>query len=238
MVVALAGCKEKEDDATSPTTGPSATTVPAPGGGGTCAKLISFSYDPTPASLSHKEFNPAFVKHWKEQTGQSIEVETVHGPSGQQAQSIISGNQADIAALSVDIDIDKIAASRPLANSDGCEDPHHSLPNMTCCRVVFLVRKGNPKGIKDGYRPRPQGRRSASPRTPRPAAACAVDRPVGVGPTCSARTATTRRPPARSLTKVYVDALREAFRPLVTGSSLRRSSADSPSTRPLTSLRS
>ena len=144
-LLAAVGCKEKEAG-TGPTTGTSPTTTASGGGGGGGGtKLVSFSYDPT--RELYKEFNPAFVKHWQQASGKTIEVETVHGPSGSQAQSIIAGNAADIAALSVDIDIDKIAQAGLINKEWRTEFPNDSVPYSSA--VVFLVRKGNSKGIKD-----------------------------------------------------------------------------------------
>ena len=137
-----AGCEEKKA-ADSSAAGGAATQ--ASGAAGGALKLVSFSYDPT--REFYKAFNPQFAAHWKQQHGQDVAVETVHGPSGQQAQSIIAGNVADVAALSVDIDVDKIAEAGLLEMNWRDKFPNGSTPYSSA--VVFLVRKGNPKNIKD-----------------------------------------------------------------------------------------
>jgi sulfate/thiosulfate-binding protein len=108
-------------------------------------KLLVASYDPT-RELYAQDFNPAFVKYWKAKTGQDVKIEMSHGPSGSQGRKIAEGLEADIAALSVSIDIDILAPKLLPANWQE-RQPNNSSPYTST--VVFLVRKGNPKGIKD-----------------------------------------------------------------------------------------
>jgi sulfate transport system substrate-binding protein len=142
------GCKETESSkAGGPATGP---TTGAVGGGSGVApkgvvKLQTASYDPT-VEL-YKAFNPAFQRYWKDKHGQDVVVETSHGPSGTQAQKIIAGLEADVAALSVDFDVDKIAQAGLLDANWRARLPNESVPYTSA--VVFMVRKGNPKNVKD-----------------------------------------------------------------------------------------
>ena len=138
----VAGCK--------PTDEGRATTQPAgPGGaragGSQPAGLLIASYEPT-VEL-YQDLNAAFEQHWKEKTGQTIDVETAHGPSGSQAKKIVEGNAVDIAALSVDFDIDKIAEKGLTPAEWRARYPNDSVPYSSA--VLFLTRAGNPKGIKD-----------------------------------------------------------------------------------------
>ncbi len=103
------------------------------------------SYDPT-VEL-YKALNPQFEAYYKAKTGQEIKVQTDHGPSGKQARDIAAGKESDVAALSVDVDIDAIAKSGLLSKQWRKEYPNNSVPYYSS--VVFLVRKGNPKQIKD-----------------------------------------------------------------------------------------
>lgn len=103
------------------------------------------SYDPT-VEL-YKALNPQFETYYKTKTGKDIKVQTDHGPSGKQARDIAAGKESDIAALSVDVDIDAIAKAGLLSKDWRKSYPNHSVPYYSA--VVFLVRKGNPKNIKD-----------------------------------------------------------------------------------------
>jgi sulfate/thiosulfate transport system substrate-binding protein len=110
-------------------------------------KLLNVSYDPT--RELYQEFNPAFAKHWLEKTGEKVEITPSHDGSGKQARSVIGGNPADVVTLALANDIDNI-----VKNSDGLIDknwqkrlPNNSAPYTST--IIFLVRQGNPKGIKD-----------------------------------------------------------------------------------------
>jgi sulfate transport system substrate-binding protein len=108
--------------------------------------ILNVSYDPTRELYS--EYNAAFAKHWKEKTGQDIKVDASHGGSGKQARSVIDGLPADVVTLALAYDIDSLAAKGNLLPADWQKRlPHNSSPYTST--IVFLVRKGNPKGIKD-----------------------------------------------------------------------------------------
>ncbi len=108
--------------------------------------LMNVSYDPT--RELYKEYNVAFAKYWKEKTGDQVTVQQSHGGSGKQAGSVIGGVDADVVTLALAYDIDAIAEkSKLLAAGWQKRLPHNSSPYTST--IVFLVRKGNPKGIKD-----------------------------------------------------------------------------------------
>jgi len=109
-------------------------------------KLLNVSYDPTRELYS--EYNAAFTKHWKAKTGDDVNISQSHGGSGKQAQSVINGLEADVVTLALAYDIDAIAAQAKLLPADWQKRlPNNSTPYTST--IVFLVRKGNPKGIKD-----------------------------------------------------------------------------------------
>lgn len=109
-------------------------------------KLLNVSYDPTRELYS--EVNTVFAKRWKEKTGDNVVVQQSHGGSGKQARSIIDGLEADVATLALAYDVDALAEKGKLipANWQG-RLPHNSAPYTST--IVFLVRKGNPKNIRD-----------------------------------------------------------------------------------------
>jgi sulfate transport system substrate-binding protein len=108
--------------------------------------LLNVSYDPT--RELYQEFNAAFARHWKERTGQSVEVLQSHGGSSKQARAVIDGLEADVVTLALAYDIDAIAEKSGLLPSDWQQRlPHNSSPYTST--IAFLVRKGNPKGIRD-----------------------------------------------------------------------------------------
>ncbi len=108
--------------------------------------LTNVSYDPT--RELYVEFNAAFAKHWKAQTGQSVTVRQSHGGSGKQARSVIDGLEADVVTLALAYDVDQIRQKRQLI-ADGWQSrlPGNAAPYTST--IVFLVRQGNPKNIKD-----------------------------------------------------------------------------------------
>ena len=108
--------------------------------------LLNVSYDPT--RELYQEFNKAFAAAWKEKTGQDVEIEQSHGGSGKQARAVIDGLQADVVTLGLAYDIDAIVDNAHLIDP-GWEKrlPDNSTPYTST--IVFLVRKGNPKGIHD-----------------------------------------------------------------------------------------
>ncbi|MFD0895912.1 sulfate ABC transporter substrate-binding protein [Luteolibacter ambystomatis] len=107
--------------------------------------LLNVSYDPT--RELYVEFNAAFAKHWKEKTGQDLKVEQSHGGSGKQARAVIDGLSADVVTLALAGDIDAVAKSGALPADWEGKLPDHSSPYTST--IVFVVRKGNPKGIKN-----------------------------------------------------------------------------------------
>jgi sulfate transport system substrate-binding protein len=118
----------------------------APESGAKRVTLRNVSYDPT--RELYVEFNTAFARHWKAKTGQEVRVEQSHGGSGTQARSVIEGNAADVVTLALAADIDAIAAQGKLLPLNWQTLlPDNSSPYTST--IVFLVRKGNPKGIHD-----------------------------------------------------------------------------------------
>jgi len=109
-------------------------------------KLLNVSYDPT--RELYTEYNAAFAKYWKAKTGDDVTVSQSHGGSGKQAQAVINGLEADVVTLALAYDIDAISQQAKLLGADWQKRlPNDSTPYTST--IVFLVRKGNPKGIKD-----------------------------------------------------------------------------------------
>ncbi|KIF80685.1 sulfate ABC transporter substrate-binding protein [Noviherbaspirillum autotrophicum] len=107
--------------------------------------LLNVSYDPT--RELYQDFNKAFAAKWKAQGGDNVTVKQSHGGSGKQARSVIDGLDADVVTLALAYDIDEIAGKGLIAKDWQKRLPHNSAPYKST--IVFLVRKGNPKGIKD-----------------------------------------------------------------------------------------
>jgi sulfate/thiosulfate-binding protein len=107
--------------------------------------LLNVSYDPT--RELYREFNAAFAKHWKEKTGDNVKVDQSHGGSGGQSRAVIDGLKADVVTLALAGDIDPIAKAGLLPENWVGKLPQNSAPYTST--IVFLVRKGNPKNIKD-----------------------------------------------------------------------------------------
>jgi len=109
-------------------------------------KLLNVSYDPT--RELYTEYNAAFAKYWKEKTGDTVKIDQSHGGSGKQARSVIDGLSADVVTLALAYDVDAIAEKAKLLPPTWQKRlPSNSAPYTST--IVFLVRKGNPKGIKD-----------------------------------------------------------------------------------------
>ncbi|MET0654929.1 MAG: sulfate ABC transporter substrate-binding protein [Pseudoxanthomonas sp.] len=109
-------------------------------------KLLNVSYDPT--RELYRDFNAAFAKDWLQKKGQKVEVETSHGGSGKQARSVIDGLEADVVTLALAYDVDSIAQRAKLFPANWQKRlPENSSPYTST--IVFLVRKGNPKKVKD-----------------------------------------------------------------------------------------
>ncbi len=108
--------------------------------------LLNVSYDPT--REFYQDFNVEFIAHWREKTGQTVAINQSHGGSGKQARAIIDGLEADVATLALAYDIDAIHERAGLIPKDWqTRLPHNSAPYFST--IVFLVRKGNPKNIRD-----------------------------------------------------------------------------------------
>lgn len=126
-----------------------AMTSACSSGGGKSANsivLTNASYDPT--RELYQAINPAFAAYWKKKTGQDVTFKMSHGGSGKQSRAIIDGLEADVATLALAYDIDAISAKGNLLSPDWQKSlPDNSAPYTST--IVFLVRKGNPKGIKD-----------------------------------------------------------------------------------------
>ncbi len=109
-------------------------------------ELLNVSYDPT--REFYKDYNAAFAKYWKARTGQDVEIKQSHGGSGKQARAIIDGQKADVATLALAADNDALFRQGKLIPEDWQKRlPNNSAPYTSI--IVFLVRSGNPKGIKD-----------------------------------------------------------------------------------------
>jgi sulfate transport system substrate-binding protein len=108
-------------------------------------ELLNVSYDPT--RELYQDVNAAFAAQWKAKTGKNVTIQQSHGGSGKQARAIIDGLEADVVTLALAYDIDAVAASGLLAKDWQQRLPSNSAPYTST--IVFLVRKGNPKGIKD-----------------------------------------------------------------------------------------
>jgi sulfate/thiosulfate transport system substrate-binding protein len=108
--------------------------------------LLNVSYDPTRELFA--EVNARFVEHWQAQTGERLKIRTSHGGSGKQARAVIDGLQADVVTLALAADIDAIATKAKMLPVDWQSRlPHNSTPYSST--IVFLVRGGNPKKIRD-----------------------------------------------------------------------------------------
>jgi sulfate transport system substrate-binding protein len=117
-----------------------------PGGAAKRIELLNVSYDPT--RELYEDVNAAFALKWKAQSGQEVTIRQSHGGSGKQARAVIDGLAADVVTLALAYDIDEIAArSGRIAKDWQTRLPHNSAPYTST--IVLLVRKGNPKQIKD-----------------------------------------------------------------------------------------
>ncbi len=107
--------------------------------------LLNVSYDPT--RELYQDVNAAFAKHWQARTGKTVLVQQSHGGSSKQARAVLDGLEADVVTLALAYDIDAIAESGLLARDWQRRLPNNSAPYTST--IVFLVRRGNPKAIKD-----------------------------------------------------------------------------------------
>ena len=107
--------------------------------------ILNVSYDPT--RELYKAIDVAFAASWKQKTGETVTINQSHGGSGGQARQVIDGLDADVVTLAVESDIDAIANSGKLSKTWKARLPNGSAPYVST--IVFVVRAGNPKGIKD-----------------------------------------------------------------------------------------
>ncbi|GKU80305.1 sulfate ABC transporter substrate-binding protein [Paenibacillus sp. L3-i20] len=155
MTVVLAACgsqgsntnAEKNTKAPETTTTPSSSTAPEENKSEPLApvKLLNVSYDPT--RELYVEFNKAFAAHWLAEKNQKVEIDQSHGGSGKQGRAVIDGLKADVVTLALGYDIDAIVDAGILEKDWQSQFELNSSPYTST--IVFLVRKGNPKGIKD-----------------------------------------------------------------------------------------
>jgi sulfate transport system substrate-binding protein len=109
-------------------------------------KLLNVSYDPT--RELYQEFNQAFIKYWEAKTKETVSIEQSHGGAGKQAKAVIDGLEADVLTLAISYDIDQLSQKSKLLPANWQSRlPYNSTPYTST--IVFLVRKGNPKKIKD-----------------------------------------------------------------------------------------
>src|SRR5688572_6991069 len=133
-------CRKAETPA--PTGSASGNEKAAP----SAVSILNVSYDPTRELYS--EFNTAFVKYWKGKSGQDLTVKQSHGGAGKQARAVMDGLEADVLTLAIAYDIDQLATKgKLLPDNWQTRLPEASTPYTST--IVFLVRKGNPKKIKD-----------------------------------------------------------------------------------------
>ncbi len=112
------------------------------------AKLLNVSYDPT--RELYRDYNAAFAQHWQKTKGQKVNIETSHGGAGKQARAVIDGLEADVVTLALAYDIDEISSRAKLFPANWQQRlPNNSSPYTST--IVFLVRKGNPKNIRDWH---------------------------------------------------------------------------------------
>ncbi len=108
--------------------------------------LLNVSYDPT--RELYTQFNPAFIKYWKAKTGESVSIKQSHGGSGKQARAVIDGLRADVVTFALAGDVDALRVNGGLIPENWASRlPDNSAPYTST--IVFLVRKGNPKDVKD-----------------------------------------------------------------------------------------
>lgn len=107
--------------------------------------LVNVSYDPTRELYSN--YNHIFMKHWKETTGKDVKIMQFHGGSGKQALEVVNGLEADVVTLALEYDVNIVRNAGLIEDGWVKEFPHNSAPYTST--IAFLVRKGNPKKIKD-----------------------------------------------------------------------------------------
>lgn len=140
-LAAIVGCTSSSTTSTA-----DSSTTSGAGDAKPSVSLLNVSYDPT--REFYQEFNESFAAYWKDKNDQEVTIEQSHGGSGKQARAVIDGLEADVVTLALAYDIDAIVENSKQLPADWQKQlPHNSSPYTST--IVFLVRKGNPKGIKD-----------------------------------------------------------------------------------------
>ncbi|QSQ24807.1 sulfate ABC transporter substrate-binding protein [Pyxidicoccus parkwayensis] len=139
VALAVAACSKSGGDASAPKSG-------APSASPAEVTLLNVSYDPT--RELYADFNTAFAKYWEAKSGQKVTIKQSHGGSGKQARAVIDGLDADVVTLALAYDVDMLHDKGQLIPENWqTRLPENSSPYTST--IVFVVRKGNPKGIKD-----------------------------------------------------------------------------------------
>jgi sulfate/thiosulfate-binding protein len=137
LALSLAACGSKSTESTAAPGATKAALKPV--------TLLNVSYDPT--RELYVNYNKAFAKYWKDKTGQEVTVDQSHGGSGKQARAVADGQEADVVTLALSYDIDSIQQAGFI--NQGWEKKFEQNSTPYTSTIVFLVRKGNEKGIKD-----------------------------------------------------------------------------------------
>ena len=138
----LAGCKKSDASSAAPAASGSGAAVEAP----KAVTLLNVSYDPT--RELYQDFNAVFAKYWKEKTGQDVKVNQSHGGGGKQARAVLDGLEADVVTLALGYDVGILHEKGKLIPENWQSRlPQNAAPYTST--IVFVVRKGNPKHIKD-----------------------------------------------------------------------------------------
>lgn len=144
-----AGSAGAEKSAGTATEAPAANASSTPEAAKTAAKepveLLNVSYDPT--RELYENYNKAFAAYWEQENGQKVTVKQSHGGSGKQSRAVLDGLEADVVTLALGYDIDALQEAGLIGADWQSKFEHNSSPYTST--IVFLVRKGNPKGIKD-----------------------------------------------------------------------------------------
>lgn len=141
----LTGCGSSSSSSGSESSSAATSGSGSAAASGGTVTLTNVSYDPT--RELYEAYNKIFAEHWKEQTGQDVEITQSHGGSGKQALEVANGLEADVVTLALEYDVDAIEKAGLIEDGWVNEFPNDSAPYTST--IVFLVRKGNPKDIKD-----------------------------------------------------------------------------------------
>ncbi|MBT2654930.1 sulfate ABC transporter substrate-binding protein [Bacillus sp. ISL-18] len=145
IALILAGCSSNEKSSTETSTKKEKTAAQETTKKKDPVQLLNVSYDPT--RELYEQYNKEFTQYWEKKTGQQVTIQQSHGGSGKQGRAVIDGLEADVVTLALAYDIDEIANNGLLAKDWQKNLKDNSTPYTST--IVFLVRKGNPKGIKD-----------------------------------------------------------------------------------------